>query len=227
MGNEGLKKPSTGFKKSALTSYELQNFIHSFELSEKQVVFLFDRFTSAAACRGDDGVIDYEEFLSLVNLRDGLFTRRLFTMMDASNDGKLNFREFLTGVNLLVTTDKDTLSDSLFELCDVRGSRSVSLKDLADLIVSALSQMPSVAIPRDLIERMIQRDLMRFKDAIYAETQRKIGNDLNMRRLHRVAHNIDAKEKEFHFDFDAFRLYVHLQSTVTDMQGFALNLLFN
>ena len=67
--------------------------VSTFTSEEINDLYLY--FNQLSKSKRDDGVIDYEEFIQAVGLRDGVYAQNLFRIFDTNDDKVINFREFI------------------------------------------------------------------------------------------------------------------------------------
>ena len=62
-------------------------------------------------------MIDYSEFLTILNKKDLIITKRIFDSIDVNSDGSLNYREFIKFFSVFVNgnfEEKTSLSFKIF-----------------------------------------------------------------------------------------------------------------
>ena len=103
---------STGLKTS-----ELQEFHNITLFSNEILIKLYEIFKFFSSIKINDGVIDYSEFLTILNKKDLIITKRIFDSIDVNSDGSLNYREFIKFFSVFVNgnfEEKTSLSFKIF-----------------------------------------------------------------------------------------------------------------
>lgn len=100
-----------------LKSSELEEF-HNFTLFSNEILIkLYEIFKFFSSIKINDGVIDYSEFLTILNKKDLIITKRIFDSIDVNSDGSLNYREFIKFFSVFVNgnfEEKTSLSFKIF-----------------------------------------------------------------------------------------------------------------
>ena len=77
---------------------------------------LHSLFNSYCNLVKDDGVLDYEEFLLMINKPDGTLTRQIFKGLDNNKDNQINFREFVKFISCFVNGTNDEKANLTFKI---------------------------------------------------------------------------------------------------------------
>ena len=100
-----------------LKSSELEEF-HNFTLFSNEILIkLYEIFKFFSSIKINDGVIDYSEFLTILNKKDLIITKRIFDSIDVNSDGSLNYREFIKFFSVFINgnfEEKTSLSFKIF-----------------------------------------------------------------------------------------------------------------
>ena len=100
-----------------LKSSELEEF-HNFTLFSNEILIkLYEIFKFFSSIKINDCVIDYSEFLTILNKKDLIITKRIFDSIDVNSDGSLNYREFIKFFSVFVNgnfEEKTSLSFKIF-----------------------------------------------------------------------------------------------------------------
>lgn len=153
-------KPGKAKSVPRLRSSELQEFSKQTLFSNDKIEKLYTHFYTISTSQTDDGVIDFQEFCSVLSLTDNVMTTRLFHLFDANKDGVINFREFLLGISTFINSfsdDKDAEQvngrylissaklqeqiDMSFRLFDLRGNGKVYVADLKSVLAASLHSL--------------------------------------------------------------------------------------
>jgi Ca2+-binding EF-hand superfamily protein len=117
-------------------------------LTAEELEHLGRRFDQIAASKTDDGVVDKEEFLTLLGLGQSpcLLTDRIYTLFDADGDGCMTKTEFLGAMEVLhpkgLVQDKIKLA---FRFWDVDQDGYISEAELCE-VMTVLNQKYSCSL---------------------------------------------------------------------------------
>ncbi len=92
---------------NSLKQSEIIQFRRMASLSNDIILKIHNHFSKFSVLKRDDGLIDYEEFCTLINRKDNLLISKLFNCMDLNKDKKINFREFLTFISKFISGTKE------------------------------------------------------------------------------------------------------------------------
>ena len=96
---------------------ELEEFHNITLFSNEILIKLYEIFKFFSSIKINDGVIDYSEFLTILNKKDLIITKRIFDSIDVNSDGSLNYREFIKFFSVFVNgnfEEKTSLSFKIF-----------------------------------------------------------------------------------------------------------------
>jgi len=79
---------------------------------------LFHEFNKLA---GDENIVDYDSFLSFLEVENCPWTDILFLMMDMNKDGEFNFWEYMICMWNFLGTSEDNLAATMFTVFDTDG----------------------------------------------------------------------------------------------------------
>lgn len=147
-----------------ITDVECEEFsaISKFKIDE--IKLLHQHFRKISKIKEDDGVIDFAEFLITLGVNDSLVARQLYRMFDTNNDDRINFREFVLSINILVESDQFALSKVLFRLLEVKGpGKGFGFEDLLSVCESAASQFQYVRFPNGFMRNWLSNDMQEFR----------------------------------------------------------------
>ena len=80
-------------------------------VSAEELLALYEHFKYISASKDNDGVIDLEEWLQALELRDSTFSRRIFQAFDEDANGTISFREFVLGLSVFLP--RSTIEEKL------------------------------------------------------------------------------------------------------------------
>lgn len=112
---------------------KLQETIDSVGLSKKDTRKLMSCF--AAMDTEHIGEVALEQFLYYVGVDDSALARRIFSFLDVSGDGKLDFQELLHAVSTLCMFGPNELVKLMFNFADVEGRGTLTYEELKRVMV--------------------------------------------------------------------------------------------
>ena len=125
----------------------------------------FQKFSSKIK---DDGVIDYNEFLSIVKLHDNSFSKHLFYTFDQNRDNCINFREFLKFFSVFENGKSISQCELCFKLFSNPQTNKIEKETLLNIINDAISSheiLKSYLTQKD-IENIVNHTLEKYKNVI-------------------------------------------------------------
>lgn len=139
MGKKG--KGKKGGKKQVQESEAVMKLMNRSGFDKKELLSMMDKFKQIA---GDDDQIDVAEFKSLFSATMGVevdMAERLFYAADASGDGRLEFREFLSLAATMQNGTFDEKLEVLFNIYDTDKQGGISRAEMYSLLenMSALA----------------------------------------------------------------------------------------
>ncbi len=217
MGNRSAKK-------SRITRYEYQEFSSISKFTEKEIKYLLLHFQSISKLHHDDGVIDYNEFLECLKLPDTIITKQIFRTIDLNSDNRINFREFILGLNFLMDEDQEYLSNLVFKIFDLNQKKSFGIAEIETVLQSSFKLFPGVKIPPETLHAMLMRNLADFR----AEIQKKQKEVMLSRASTNILNSIEpqlADLSAFRFDKESFHLYFKFHPLVFRMLSMSIELI--
>jgi Ca2+-binding EF-hand superfamily protein len=155
----------------ALKTTEIQEFSKQTLISSDKIETLYAHYYNISTSLIDDGVIDFPEFCSTLQISPtSFFSERVFALFDTNDDGVINFREFLLGVSTFLAPFNDSAEsrnfvpiskvneqiDISFRLFDTRRIGKVYFSDFLKLLTSALKERSSLCINDSQLEELAQ-----------------------------------------------------------------------
>ena len=193
-------------KKLQITQSECEEFASISRFSPKEIKYILLQFRKISKIYLDDGVIDYDEFLCCIGIPNSLISEQLFNIMDSNGDKKINFREFVTGLNFLVDEDQAMISKIIFKLFDTRNVKNVGIEEIASVIESCLKQFPNVKISKEQIRNIIKQDLSDFAVDVKNKLEEPSLSFSSVRTLNMILENLKNLQS-FRFNEETFFIY--------------------
>jgi Ca2+-binding EF-hand superfamily protein len=144
-------------KEVTLKTSELNEF-HNMTLFPNDVLIkLHDHYRHFSAIQTDDGVIDFNEFYTLMNKNEKVLTKRIFDAIDTNKDGCINFREFIKFISCFINGSLDEqiiLSYKLFSTPEKRAIERETMYSILKEVIKAESSL-SGFLSNDFVEECI------------------------------------------------------------------------
>ena len=175
MGNGSINK--TPIKKNELME------MTKITLFNSDIIITFYTFFKKFSSKiKDDGVIDYNEFLSILKLHDNSFSKHLFYTFDQNKDNCINFREFLKFFSVLENGKSISQSELCFKLFSNPQTNKIEKETLLNIIHDAISshQILRSYLNQKDIELIVNSTLEKYKNII---SQTKVINNSTFANL--------------------------------------------
>jgi Ca2+-binding EF-hand superfamily protein len=144
-------------KESTLKTSELNEF-HNMTLFPNDVLIkLHDHYKHFSSIQTDDGVIDINEFYTLMNKNEKTLTKRIFNAIDTNKDGCINFREFIKFISCFINGSFDeqvVLSYKLFSSPEKRAIEKETMYCLLKEVIKSETKLLGF-ISNDNLEEII------------------------------------------------------------------------
>ena len=161
-------------KVSKLKQHELDEFAKITSLSVGEIHNLYTHFKAISAIEKDDGVIDYEEFCSALKIDKSLISDRIFQLFDANHDTVINFREFVTGISMLMQENIETQIKLTFNIFDADRTGHISADYVIKILQSSLDLLDNIFIPKEVLQKMVSSTFEDLNKDIEKEDKTKI-----------------------------------------------------
>ena len=131
MGNGNVKT-------NVIKSNELIEFSKKTKFSQEIILnlnFYFQKFSSILR---ENGVINYDKFLTILGMNDNIFSQHLFYAFDRNHDGDINFREFIQFFGDFKNGDLIAKTKLAFKLFCNPQTNKIESKTMYNLLKDAL-----------------------------------------------------------------------------------------
>jgi len=125
-------------KRTNLKPFELQDFQYMTSLPNDILIDLHRLFNNFCNSIKDDGVIDYQEFLIMIDKNDCTLTKHLFRAIDTNKDNCINFREFLKFICCFITGNFEEQSVYSFKIFANDETKLIEKSSMAEFLRSSL-----------------------------------------------------------------------------------------
>ena len=125
-------------KRTNLKPFELQDFQSMTSLPNDILIDLHKLYNSFCNSIKDDGVIDYQEFLIMIDKNDCTLTKHLFRAIDINKDNCINFREFLKFICCFITGNFEEQSVYTFKVFQNDETKLIEKSRMQEFLRSCL-----------------------------------------------------------------------------------------
>ena len=132
MGNGNVKK-------TMIKSNELLEFSKKTQFSQEIILNLNVYFQKFSSILRENGVINYDKFLTILCINDNIFSQHLFYAFDRNHDGDINFREFIQFFGDFKNGDLITKTKLAFKLFCNPQTNKIESKTMYNLLKDALT----------------------------------------------------------------------------------------
>lgn len=144
-------------KRSNLKTFEIQDFQIMTSFPNDIVKELHNLFNSYCNLVKDDGVLDYQEFLLMINKPDCALTQQIFRGLDSNNDNQINFREFLKFISCFVNGTNDEKTNLTFRIF-ANEEKIIEKNKISEILKSSLqlNKLLSDYLDDKIIENIVK-----------------------------------------------------------------------
>lgn len=125
-------------KRTNLKTFEIQDFQSMTSFPNDIVNDLHSLFNSYCNLVKDDGVLDYEEFLLMINKPDGTLTQQIFKGLDNNKDNQINFREFVKFISCFVNGTNDEKANLTFKIFASEETKLIEKNKMIEILKNSL-----------------------------------------------------------------------------------------
>ena len=154
---------NTHKKPISITTSECEEFSSISKFKQEEIKYILYHFRNISKLKLDDGVIDYQEFLETLNAEDSIVAKQLFNFLDVNSDGRINFREFIIGLNFLLDEDQLGASKVLFKVFDLKNKQGFGTDEIFEVIYSCVKMFQYVRISPMVLRKMIRNNMVEFE----------------------------------------------------------------
>lgn len=147
---------------------EFKNFEQETIFNASQLKILYKIFNYYSKIYDDDGVIDYQEFCNIVKInKDHQIANNLFKILDKNNDNRINFREFVMGINAISDDCFDNYTFLLFNIIKQDNNDFITVENICNVANKLLSSYKYINIPKYIIKNkvteILKEIILKFK----------------------------------------------------------------
>ena len=148
---------STGLKTS-----ELQEFHNITLFSNEILIKLYEIFKFFSSIKINDGVIDYSEFLTILNKKDLIITKRIFDSIDVNSDGSLNYREFIKFFSVFVNGNFEEKTSLSFKIFMDKEKKKITFHSMKKMLFEIIKENEYNFLNDDDIENVCYESFKNF-----------------------------------------------------------------
>lgn len=179
----GIKISKNNKQTTSLLPNEITDFQNLTSFSNDILIKLHNHYKKFSSHLTDDGVIDYSEFIQIMN-KDQNMSKRIFNAVDINKDGVINFREFLKYISCFINGTFDEKINLSFKLFADDKKKSINKESLINLLKDVISEESNSL--RLFFENEIEN--------LVNETFRVIKNEDIIKADNNLSHEIDLIE---------------------------------
>ena len=129
------------------------------------ITTFFEFFKKFSSKIKDDGLIDYNEFLSIIKLDDNTFSKHLFYSFDQNKDNCINFREFLKFFSVFENGKIISQCELCFKLFSNPQTNKIEKETLINIIQDAISshKILKTYLTQKDIENIVNYTMEKYK----------------------------------------------------------------
>jgi Ca2+-binding EF-hand superfamily protein len=125
-------------KRTNLKTFEIQDFQSMSSFPNDIVKDLHCLFNSYCNLVKDDGILDYQEFLLMMNKSDCIITQQIFKGLDNNKDNQINFREFLKFISCFVNGTNNEKINLTFKIFANEETKLIEKNKMIEILKSSL-----------------------------------------------------------------------------------------
>ena len=185
-----------------LKSSELEEF-HNFTLFSNEILIkLYEIFKFFSSIKINDGVIDYSEFLTILNKKDLIITKRIFDSIDVNSDGSLNYREFIKFFSVFINGNFEEKTSLSFKIFMDKEKKKITFHSMKKMLFEIIKENENNFLNDDDIENVCYES---FKDFVINYKNNNNNSNTNFNEESSVIFNnedVNENDNNNNNDFD-------------------------
>ena len=152
-------------KRSNLKTFEIQDFQSMSSFPNDVVKDLHSLFNTYCNLVKDDGVLDYQEFLLMINKPDTILTQQIFKGLDNNKDNQINFREFVKFISCFVNGTTNEKINLTFKIFANDESKLIEKNKMNEILKSSLqlNKLLNDYLDDKIIEEIVKKSFDKFE----------------------------------------------------------------
>ncbi len=148
-------------KFKSLKLHELYEYTKVSNFTQDEIRELYIYYQHFSSKQLDDGMISYSEFCEALGLKDSVVTQRIFKIFDENQDGAINFREFLVGLNRFLYETAEQKIKMTYRIFDINQKGYCTKATMAEVLRGYFSIYPHISgvLPKEVVEQIIEQSL--------------------------------------------------------------------
>ncbi|PIK43894.1 putative NADPH oxidase 5-like [Apostichopus japonicus] len=110
---------------------------------------------------GEDNLIQLDEFIQVLNIKESFFAERFFEFVDQDKSGSISLKELLTALRLLINGKPTDKLHFLFKVYDVDGNGSIDFEELRTVLRFCMAES-ALSLSEDILCELTE---VLFEDA--------------------------------------------------------------
>ena len=141
---------------------ELEEFHNITLFSNEILIKLYEIFKFFSSIKINDGVIDYSEFLTILNKKDLIITKRIFDSIDVNSDGSLNYREFIKFFSVFVNGNFEEKTSLSFKIFMDKEKKKITFFSMKKMLFEIIKENENNFLNDDDIENVCYESFKNF-----------------------------------------------------------------
>ena len=184
---------------------ELEEFHNITLFSNEVLIKLYEIFKFFSSIKINDGVIDYSEFLTILNKKDLIITKRIFDSIDVNSDGSLNYREFIKFFSVFVNGNFEEKTSLSFKIFMDKEKKKITFFSMKKMLFEIIKENENNFLNDDDIENVCYES---FKDFVINYKNNINNSNTNFNEESSVIfNNEDVNENCDDFDEDEIKKF--------------------
>lgn len=177
----GIKISKNNKQTTSLLPNEITDFQNLTSFSNDILIKLHNHYKKFSSHLTDDGVIDYSEFIQIMN-KDQNMSKRIFNAVDINKDGVINFREFLKYISCFINGTFEEKINLSFKLFADDKKKTINKESLINLLKDVISEEsnPLKLFFENEIENLVNETFRVIKSENIKKTDNSLSNEIDL-----------------------------------------------
>eukprot|EP00768_Dysnectes_brevis_P006486 gnl/Dysnectes_brevis/512_a568_5810.p1 GENE.gnl/Dysnectes_brevis/512_a568_5810~~gnl/Dysnectes_brevis/512_a568_5810.p1 ORF type:complete len:186 (-),score=49.53 gnl/Dysnectes_brevis/512_a568_5810:107-664(-) len=145
-------------KTQTLSEDKLKELTERTYFTEEEIQKFYEHFSEICSTEKADNLVDYKEFLAALSLKESLFSRRMFDMIDEDGNEQIEFEELVNGLSVFsAQAPQKEKIDFTFRLYDLDGNGNLDRQELEQLLTASLDTNPDITLSAEQISALLDQ----------------------------------------------------------------------